>query len=718
MDPIPDLLVSMTLEEKIGQLNMVAAGPSVTGPVLASGSEADIRAGLIGSLLNLSDAADIAAMQAIAVKESRLGIPLLFGFDVLHGLRTVFPIPLAETASFDPVLWDATARAAATEAAGVGIHLVFAPMLDIARDPRWGRMAESPGEDPFVASQFAKAKVRGFQGDNLGDQTAVAATAKHFCAYGAALAGRDYASVDLSPLLLHEVYLPPFAAAMAEGCAAIMPAFNDLNGVPLTVDGPLLQGWLRRTIGFEGVIISDYHAIAELLNHGVAGDLSEAAIKALRAGVDIDMMSDAYRQGLPLALSRGIIKVEEIDAAVRRVLTLKQQLGLFDHKDLRQTRVGPASQAATPIVPTAAGRDLAREAGRQSIVLLTNNGVLPLSKMLRKIALIGPLAEARADMLGPWALAGHAEDPVTIREGLTEALPQTEILFAPGGTIAGGDSSTIANAQELCREAEIIVLCLGESAAMSGEAASRANPNLPGLQNSLADAVFELGKPVVVVLSCGRPLMLGSVANKASALLATWFLGIEAGHAIADVLTGVFNPSAKLPVTWPREIGQVPIFFAQRPGGRPASPQDPYTSKYLDLPVEPLFPFGHGMGYSRFTIQGLRADKTQFKRTDDMIIEVDVSNEGPMAGEETIFLFVRDLVASVARPLLELKGFAKIALDAGEKGTVYVRLNGEAFTFPGPDLIPVFEPGEFWLYAGSSADQRGLLHSKLQALPG
>ncbi|HTV31729.1 MAG TPA: glycoside hydrolase family 3 N-terminal domain-containing protein [Methylocella sp.] len=713
MDPIASLLGAMTLEEKIGQLNMVAAGATVTGPVLASGTDEDIRAGRIGSLLNLSEPADIAAMQAIAVNESRLGIPLLFGFDVLHGLRTIFPIPLAEAASFDRALWEKTARAAAAEAQAAGIHLVFAPMLDIARDPRWGRMAEGPGEDPFVGAEFAKAKVRGFQGGDGANRLAIAATAKHFCAYGAALAGRDYASADVSPEQLHDVYLPPFTAAVAAGCAAIMPAFNDLNGVPMTVHGALLRDWLRGTIGFEGVILSDYHAIAELLNHGVAGDLMEAAAKALTAGIDIDMMSDAYRTGLPRALAFGLIAVEDIDAAVRRVLALKERLGLFDPPEHRQTAVRPAASR-----PTALDRDQARAAGRASIVLLTNDGVLPLSKSLRRVALIGPLAEARADMLGPWALAGRAENSVTIREGLTEALPQTEIAFAPGTTIAGGDLAGFAEAQELGRRAEIIVLCVGEAAAMSGEAASRANPNLPGVQNVLAESLFGLGKPVVVVLSCGRPLMLGALADKASAVLATWFLGVEAGHAIADVLTGACNPSARLPVTWPREIGQVPIFFAERPSGRPANRQDRYTSQYLDLPVEPLFPFGHGKGYSRFTLQELRVKEPRFKRADELIIEIKVTNEGPMAGEETIFLFIRDVVASVARPSLELKDFARIRLAAGERGTVQMRLAGEAFTFTGVDLTRVFEPGEFWLYAGASADRRALLACKVHGLPG
>ena len=716
MNRIDKLLAAMTLEEKIGQLNMIAAGYAITGPVLASGTEEDIRAGRIGSLLNLWGSANVNALQQIAVHNTRLGIPLLIGFDVVHGHKTIFPIPLAEAASFDPLLWEQSAREAAIEATADGVNLVFAPMLDITRDPRWGRIAEGPGEDPWVGEQFAKAKVRGFQdagsAQGLTDARAVAATAKHFCAYGAALAGRDYASADVSDRQLLEIYLPPFAAAVTAGCAAIMPAFHDIDGVPMTAHVPLLQDWLRRKAGFEGVIISDYNAIAELLHHGIAADLAEAAASALQAGVDIDMMGGAYSQGLPAALARGLVSIEAIDAAVRRVLSLKERLGLFEDPFRRGSAGAPACRASM------ARRELAREAGRRSIVLLTNDGTLPLSRNLRHIALIGPLADARAEMLGPWALAGNAANAVTIQEGLAAALPNAEIAFAPGVTIAGDDTSGVAAALEIGRTAEIIILCLGEAAAMSGEAASRANPGLPGAQHALANAILGLGKPVVTLISSGRPLMISKIAAGTKALLATWFLGVEAGHAIADVLTGKFNPAGKLPVTWPREVGQVPIFYAERPSGRPANPDDPYTSKYLDMPVTPLFFFGHGLSYSRFSMSNLRADKAEFRRADELIIELDVLNEGPSAGEETIFLFARDLVASVARPLLELKGTCKIALAPRESGTVCFRLAAEALAFPGRDLARVFEPGEFLLLVGPSADPRGLLKLKVRALPG
>ena len=716
MNRIDKLLAAMTVEEKIGQLNMVAAGYAVTGPVLASGTASDISASRIGSLLNLWGAEEVAAMQKIAVENTRLGIPLLIGFDVLHGHRTVFPIPLAETAAFDSPLWERTARAAAIEAAADGISMTFAPMLDISRDPRWGRIAEGPGEDPWVGAEVAKAKVKGYQGadlpDGLANPTAVAATAKHLCAYGAALAGRDYASADVSERLLHEVYLPPFAAAVAAGCAAIMPAFNDIAGIPMTAHVPLLRDWLRRTAGFDGVIVSDYNAVAELICHGIAGDLIEAAAAALRAGVDIDMMSGAYSQGLAPAIARGMVSIGAVDAAVRRVLMLKERLGLFDDPYRRGSTAAP-----TPSVSTSR-RELAREAGRRSIVLLTNDDILPLAPSLRRIALIGPLADARADMLGPWALAGNASHSVTIREGLAAALPGADIVFAPGAAISGDDTSAFAAAREICRDADLVILCLGEAADMSGEAASRANPGLPGVQNALAEAIFEIGKPVVALISSGRPLMIDSLAAKAQALVATWFLGVEAGNAIADVLTGKFNPTGRLPVTWPRDVGQVPIFFAERPSGRPANPDNHYTSKYLDMPVEPLFPFGHGLSYSRFTLHNPRVNKLDFTAADELTIEIDVVNEGPVAGEETVFLFARDIVASVARPLLELKGVGKIALAAGESGTVSVKFAAETLAFPGIDLKLVFEPGEFLLCVGQSANPRRLHSLKVRALPG
>ena len=710
MSRVETLLAAMTCEEKIGQLTMATAGYAVTGPVLATDATEGIRAGRIGSMLNLWGAKHAHAIQRMAIEESRLGVPLLLGFDVVHGQRTIFPIPLAEAALFDPIQWERTAREAAVEATRDGLAMTFAPMIDVTRDPRWGRIAEGPGEDPWVTARFAEAKVRGFQGTHLAAADSLVATAKHFCAYGAPTAGRDYASVDVSERSLHEIYLPPFEAAIAAGCAAIMPAFNDIAGVPMTAHVALLRDWLRGEIGFDGVVISDYNAIAELLHHGVAGDLAEAAALALKAGVDIDMMSSAYSKGLPIALDRGLVEIGDIDAAALRVLRLKERLGLFDDPYRR----GAAAESGAS--GDVARRQLARDVARRAVVVLTNAGVLPLASGARRIAVIGPLAEARADMRGSWSAAGDADDPVTILEGLRAALPHAEILFARGVDIESEDRGGIAEAVEACRSADVILMCLGEAAWMSGEAACRADPGLPGRQRELAEALLDLGKPAVALLSCGRPLMASWLVERADAVVVTWFLGSEAGNAIADVVTGRFNPTGRLPVTWPRNIGQTPIFFAARPSGRPADPKDHYTSKYLDMPVTPLFPFGHGLSYGRFALENLRISAETFRPGDEIVASVDVVNHGSHAGEATIFLFLRDVVASIARPLLELKGVAKIALSPGARGDVSLTLPSSAFAFPGADFRPTIEPGRFEVSVGLSADPAGLLTANVEAV--
>jgi beta-glucosidase len=705
MGRIDNLLTAMTLEEKIGQLAMVAASRAVTGPAKLADATERIRAGRVGALLNLWGADETRAVQRLAVEESRLGVPLLIGLDVVHGHRTIFPVPLAEACLFDPVLWEETARAAAEEATIDGVAMTFAPMVDVARDPRWGRIVEGPGEDPWVASAFAAAKTRGFQGHDLSAADSLAATAKHLGAYGAVTAGREYASADLSERTLHEIYLPAFAAAVAAGTAAIMPAFNDIAGAPMTANAALLQGWLRGRLGFDGVLVSDYNAVAELLDHGVAGDLAEAAALALKAGVDIDMMSDAYAKGLPEALRRGLVSVVEIDASVRRVLVLKERLGLFDD---------PYRRGATGARAMARGasrrRDLAREVARRAIVLLTNaRGVLPLSPDIRRIALIGPLAAARQEMLGPWASAGRGEEAASILAGLVAALPNCRIDHAAGVDIAGDDARGIAAALDLCRDAEAVALCVGEAASMSGEAASRADLGLPGRQRALAEAVLDLGKPVVALLTSGRPLALPWLFERADAVLAAWFLGGEAGHAVADVLTGKFNPTGRLPVTWPRCVGQAPIFYGQRPSGRPTKAGERYSSSYLDLPAAPQFPFGHGLSYSRFALHDLRCNPTRVKAGETVEISVTVDNDSGVDGEATLFLFVHDLVASVARPILELKGVRKLVLAAGERGEATWRLPVATLAFIGPSLDPVLELGQFEVRVGQSADPLELL---------
>ena len=710
MRTVESLIEQMTLEEKIGQMTLVSAGWVVTGPKVSGDYMAQIRAGRIGAISNLWGAQETREVQRVAVEETRLGVPLMFVFDVIHGHRTLFPIPLAEAAAFDPELWQRTARAAATEAAADGLCLAFAPMLDVARDPRWGRIAESPGEDPWLAARFAEAKVRGFQGRDTAQPENLAATAKHLAGYGASTAGRDYASVDISERTFQEVYLPPFRAAVDAGVAAIMPAFQDLAGVPMTANAAVLRDLVRERWGFDGVMVSDHGAVAELMAHGVAGDLAEAAALALDAGIDIDLMGGAYAGGLPIALERGRVRMAQIDAAVRRVLQLKERLGLLDDP-YRRSDAALAAQGEAP-------RQLAREAARRSIVLLTNrDGVLPLPEGSRRIAVIGPLADARDDMQGPWAAAGRAAGMVTILEGLRAAMPSSEIAHARGVEIEAETPSDVAGALALARSAEVVLLCLGEARRMSGEAASRARPDLPGRQPELAQAVLGLGKPVVVLLSSGRPLMVPWLFERAHAVLATWFLGSEAGHAIADVLGGRWNPTGRLPVSWPVDVGQIPIFYAQRPTGRPPDPAVHYSSKYLDLPDEPLFPFGHGLSYTRFTLSGLRTSASELRPGEAIAIECEVVNEGPAAGEETVLLFVRDPVASVARPLLELKGVAKIDLEPRRGGTVRFTLAAEDLAFLGLDLAPRLEPGVVELLVGRSAAHAQLLRTSVRLLP-
>ncbi len=660
MSRIETLIASMTLTEKLGQLTMTACSFTVTGPVIAGDSTEAIRSGAIGNLLNLVGAGPVRDMQRLAVEESRLKIPLLIGLDIIHGHRSLFPVPIAEAGVFDPVLWEATAREAAMEGAADGIALTFAPMLDVSRDPRWGRTVEGSGEDPWLAEQMAGAKVRGFQGADLAAPDALAACAKHFCAYAPVTAGREYASVDISERTLHEVHLPPFEAALRSGVATIMPAFTDLAGIPMTAHTGLLRDWLRVRMGFDGVIISDYNAIRELLNHGVAADLAEAAALALKAGVDIDMMADGYRQGLPVALERALVSMEQIDTAVRRVLRLKEQLGLFADPYGR----GRTEEAEAAI---ARRRALARSVGAQSLVLLKNaHDVLPFKPSLRSLAVIGPLSEAAAEMRGPWSAAGVAENHVSVFSGLRAALPDTVMLYAAGVTLEGDDTDGIAGALAVCDQADSILLCLGEAAGMSGEAASRAHLGLPGMQDALASAVLararELGKPCAVVLFSGRPLTVPQLVQESDALLAAWFPGCEAGHAVADVVLGKVSPSGRTVISWPRSVGQIPIFYSERRSGRPANPADRFTSKYLDSPNDPLFAFGHGLTYGRFRYSNLRVTPTVLSVTDSVQVEVDLTNTGRHTARETVFVFTHDVVASVAPPLLKLRRIC--ALDA------------------------------------------------------
>ena len=714
MNRVESLIGRMTLAEKLGQLTMTAAGFAVTGPFIAGDSTESIKDGTLGNLLNIFGADHIFKMQRLAVNESRLGIPLLFGLDVLHGHRILFPIPLGEASLFDCEAWFESARESAKEAAADGLAMTFAPMLDVARDPRWGRGAEGPGEDPWVGTRFAEAKVGGFQGTDLRQADALAAVAKHYCGYGAVTAGRDYASVDISERTLREVHLPPFAAAVGAGVAAVMPSFTDLAGIPMTANNEMLRGWLRGRLGFDGVIISDFNAIAELIRHGCAADLCEAATLALKAGVDIDMMSGAYRRGLPLALDKGLVAMAEIDECVRRVLTLKERLGLFEDPFARGA--SPESAAAL-----AQRRQLARSIAARSIVMLKNDAdALPLASSVRRLAVLGPLADAPAEMAGPWASAAVPGSPVSVLAGLSSALPQAEVVHAGGVAIDTEDGTGIAAALDRCDGADHIILCLGEAAAMSGEAASRARLDLPGVQRALAEAVFARARqahlPVIVILFSGRPLAVPWLIEQAQAVLAAWFPGCEAGHAIADIVTGTVSPSGRTPVTWPRDAGQVPIFFGDRPSGRPFDARDRFTSKYLDVSNDPLFPFGFGLSYGRFVLSNLRISSGTAAEHDTLEICVDVSNSGSREAQETVFLFTRDALACISRPLLELKGFAKINLSPGESGTVSMSLKCSELRFLGVDLESVFEPGDVEILVGPCADRAQLLAATVRLM--
>lgn len=685
----------MTLGEKIGQLSMLADGLVETGPPGPHNPFTMIVEGRVGSLLNVWGRDLIREAQRKAVEESRLGVPLFFGLDVVHGHRSIHPVPLGEACAFDRDLWERTARDSAIEAAADGIHMTFAPMIDVARDMRWGRIVECAGEDPYVNAQFARARVRGYQAADAQGFMRLAACAKHFCAYGAVLAGRDYAEAEVSERALHEVYLPPFKAAVEAGVAAIMPAFVDVAGLAMTAHAPLLRGLLRERWGFDGLVVSDYNAVGELMNHGVAGDLAEAAALALIAGVDIDMMSEAYPQGLPVGLERGAVTMAQIDEAVARVLAFKEAMGLFDDP---YRGIGADISAGA-----SARRALSREAARKSIVLLRNEqGLLPLRAAF--IALIGPLADAPEDQLGAWASAGAGADSLTIVDGLREAFGDAAVTFARGCAFTAPLEGGLDDAAARARAAEVVVLCIGEGRFATGEASSRTKPEIPAAQLDLARAVYASGRPVALVLCVSRPLELPDwLVDGAAALLIGWHAGSQMGGALADILSGACNPSARLSTSWPTCVGQTPVFFGMRPTGRPHDPANSWSTGYLDSTYAPRFSFGEGMGYARFERANLRLDDAVIGRDGATTVRVDVTNAGDVAGVETVFLFARDPVAQVTRPLLELKDFAKIALAPGETASVSFALRAGDFSYLGADLAPRLDDGAIHLYVGASA---------------
>jgi beta-glucosidase len=720
------LLGLMTLDEKLGQLTMAPAEWNQTGPAASAGGDQEVREGRIGSFLSLWGAAATRRIQRIAAEQSRLHIPLLFGQDVIHGWRTVFPIPLAEAASFDPGAVQRAARIAAIEASGYGIHWTFAPMVDIARDPRWGRIVEGSGEDPYLGAVMAAAGVRGFQGEGLGSAPGppdrLLATAKHFAAYGAAEGGRDYNTADVSERSLWEVYLPPFEAAVRAGAWSLMASFNEIGGTPAHASQWLLTDVLRGRWGFAGVVVSDWAGVEQLGAHGIAASRAEAAARALEAGVDIEMSSDLYRTTVPASIRSRRISVAQVDSAVRRVLRAKYALGLFqdpyrysDTTRERQVTLTPEHRAA------------ARDMARKSIVLLQNrplpNGlpVLPLSKRVRTLAVIGPLADDSASTLGSWAGAGRKEDAVTLLAGLRGALDDsTQVLVARGAPVDTVETGGFEAAVRLARTADAVVLALGERADMSAEAASRASLDLPGAQLALAQVVTRAAraadpnKPVVAVLLNGRPLALQWLADSVPAILETWFLGVEHGNATADVLFGDYNPAGRLPASFPRVTGQVPIYYDHKPTGRPPAADDHFTSKYIDVPWTPLWVFGHGLSYTTFKYTNLRLSRTTMQAADSVAVSVDVTNTGNRLGDEVVQMYVRDEAASVTRPIKALQGFRRLTLNTGETRTVTLTLGPEELALFDLQMRQVVEPGWFTVYAGGDSDAQ--LRSRFQVV--
>jgi beta-glucosidase len=699
---VDSILARMTLEEKAGQLNMSPGQSSNTGPIAPPGGEEQIRRGEIGSFLGVWGSQTTRDLQRVAVEESRLHIPLLFSFDVIHGMRTIFPVPLAEASSWDPAMAAEAARIAAREGAAAGLQWTFAPMVDIARDPRWGRIVEGSGEDPYLGSALSAARVRAFQGADPADSLTLAATLKHFAAYGGAEAGRDYNTVDISERTLRDVYLPPFHAGVCAGAISLMPSFNEIAGVPSHANRHLLTDILRGEWGFGGVVVSDYTGVMELLHHGVAADSAQAAELALHAGVDVDMVSRIYLDFLPDLVRQGRVPRSELDEAVRRVLRMKYELGLFADP-YRYSDV--ARERALTLTP--ANRAAARRMADESMVLLKNQGVLPLDRgRIHTLAVIGALADDSLSSLGSWSGAGRAEDVVTVLAGLRRAVaPGTRVLYEKGAEVMGSDSSGFGAAVAAARQADAVVLVIGETAAMSGEATSRATIDLPGVQRQLARAVFATGKPVVTVLMNGRPLAIDWLSQSAPAILESWFLGVETGNAVADVLFGDVNPSGKLPVTFPRVTGQVPIYYDHKNTGRPPRAEEHYTSKYLDVPWTPLYPFGYGLSYTTFSYGAPRLSATTMGPDDTLRVSVDVTNTGAREGTEVAQLYLRDEVGSVTRPVAELRGFRRVTLRPGETQTVTFALDRDDLAFHDLEMNRVAEPGYFSVYTGGSSAQ-------------
>lgn len=697
---VDSVLSLMTLEEKIGQLTLFTSDYDVTGPTMRANYREDIKAGRVGAIFNAFGASYTRKLQEAAVKETRLHIPLLFGYDVIHGHRTIFPIPLGEAASWDLALIEQSAQIAAAEASAEGLHWTFSPMCDIARDPRWGRIAEGAGEDTYLGAKIAEARVKGFQGKTPGDLTAIMACVKHFAAYGAAQAGRDYHTTDMSDRVLREVYLPPYKAAIDAGAATVMTSFNEIDGIPATGNHYLMTDILRKEWNFTGFVVTDYTSIMEMIPHGIAEDTASAAALALEAGVDMDMQAGFYNDALAKLVKEGKLKEQLIDEAVRRVLRKKFELGLFNDPYRYSDE---AREKATVMKPEFI--EAARNNARHAVVLLKNDKqLLPLSKSVRKIAVIGPLANARREMIGSWSAAGDWKKAVTLLEGIKAAVaPATQVLYARGCPIQGDTTADFSQAIQTARQADVVVMVVGEAASMTGEAASRASLALPGVQQELVEAVQKTGKPVVVVLMNGRPLTINWIDRHIPAILETWFLGTQSGHAIADVLFGDYNPAGKLPVTFPRSVGQIPIYYSMKNTGRPMDVNNKYTSKYLDESNDPLYPFGYGLSYTTFTYGDVILSAGEITAADALTATCKVTNTGPRAGEEVVQLYIHDVVGSVTRPLKELKGFQKVNLQPGESKDVTFTIRNSDLSFYRRDMTVGSEPGKFEVFIGGNS---------------
>ncbi len=717
---IDDLMGKMTLQEKIGQLNLPGSGDIVTGQTSSSDIGRKIKEGKVGGLLNIKSLEKIRDVQKVAVEESRLGIPLIFGMDVIHGYETTFPIPLGMAASFDMELIGQSARIAAVEASADGICWTFSPMVDIARDSRWGRIAEGAGEDAYLGSRIAEAYVRGYQGDDLSKNNTIMACVKHYALYGAAEAGRDYNTTDMSRIRMYNEYFPPYQAAVKAGAGSIMTSFNEIDGIPASGNRWLMTEVLRDQWGFEGFVVTDYTAINEMEAHGM-GDLQTVSAMALKAGVDMDMVGEGFLLTLETSLKEGNITKEEIDLACRRILEAKYKLGLFEDP----YRYGDLNRSNTEI-STPEHKKAARNIAAQSFVLLKNeNQLLPLV-MKGKIALVGPLANSRGNMAGMWSVAVDHAQSVTVLEGFKAAVgEQAEIVYAKGSNFVDDpelDSwvnwgeermDTNRTPEELRKEAvdiaskcDVIVAVMGEAAEMSGESSSRSDISLPGSQQELLKALLKTGKPVVLVLFTGRALTINWEQENIPAILNVWFGGTEAGNAVADVVFGKVNPSGKLPVTFPQRVGQIPLYYNHKNTGRPLPDGEwyqKYRSNFIDVTNEPLYPFGYGLSYTSFSYGDLVLDKTNLKGDQALTASISLSNTGKYDGAEIVQLYIRDLVGSITRPVKELKGFQKVFLKAGETKTVSFTITPEDLKFYNYELKYDWEPGEFEIMVGGNS---------------